>query len=94
MTQTVHAIDYIVSNPEIRGGRPCIRGTGLRVSDVAAQSIFHGQTPDDISVGFGVSLAAVYAALAYYYDHQDDIRDEWARDEAFFDDMKRRSQVG
>lgn len=94
MSLTVHAIETIVSDPAIRGGRPVIRGTGLRVSDVAAQAVFHGRPPDEIAAGFGVPLADVYAALSYYYDHQDEIRSEWARDEAFFDEMKRRSQSG
>lgn len=94
MTMTVHAIEIIVSDPAIRGGRPCIRGTGLRVPDIAAQSVFHGQTPDEIATGFEISLAAFYAALSYFYDHQDEIRGEWERDDAFFEEMKRKSQGG
>lgn len=73
---TVLSIDLITTNPSVRGGRPCIRGTGLRVSDVAVAHIFHQQTPDEIAAGFGVSLAGVYAALAYYFEHKSAIDEE------------------
>jgi uncharacterized protein (DUF433 family) len=67
--QTIHTIDMIVSDPTVRNGCPCLAGTGLRVTDVVIAHKFHDQTPDDIAMNFGVSLAAIYAALAYYYDN-------------------------
>jgi|SRR5712692_12013347 len=70
---TILSINLIASNPKVRGGRPCIAGTGLRVIDVAIASIYHLQSPDEIAAGFGVSLARVYAALAYYYEHKDEL---------------------
>jgi uncharacterized protein (DUF433 family) len=83
METVVHSINLIVSNPEVRGGRPCLAGTGVRVADVVMAQVFHRQTPDEIAVGYGVSLAAVHAALAYYYEHQaevdEDIRQQIAR---------------
>jgi uncharacterized protein (DUF433 family) len=74
--ETVLSIDLITSNPEVRGGRPCIAGTGLRVSDVVMASLFHDQTPDEMAAGFAVSLAGVYAALAYYYQHKAEIDED------------------
>lgn len=83
METVVHAINLIVSNPEVRGGRPCLAGTGVRVTDVVIAQVYHRQTPDEIAVGYGVTLAAVHAALAYYYEHQaevdEDIRQQIAR---------------
>jgi uncharacterized protein (DUF433 family) len=67
---TIHSIEMIVSDPAVRSGRPCLAGTGLRVTDVVIAHTFHDQSPDDIAVNYGVSLAAVYAALAYYYDNK------------------------
>lgn len=67
---TVLSINLIAANPKIRGGRPCIAGTGLRVTDIAIASIFHLQSVDEIASGYGISLAQVHAALAYYYGHQ------------------------
>ena len=74
--ETVLSINLITSNPKIRGGRPCIAGTGLRVTDIMMASIYQMQTPDEIAVGFGVSLAQVYAAFAYYYEHQAELDDD------------------
>lgn len=67
------SINLITTNPKVRGGRPCIAGTGLRVSDVVIAHLFHDQTPDEIAAGYAVSLSGVYAALAYYYEHKAEI---------------------
>ena len=80
--ETVLSINLITSDPAVRGGRPCIAGTGLRVTDIVIASVMQLQTPDQIAVGYGVALAAVYAGLAYYYEHKaeldDDIRQQLA----------------
>jgi uncharacterized protein (DUF433 family) len=73
---TVLSINLITSDPNVRGGRPCIAGTGLRVSDVAMAMLFHDQTPGEIAAAFAVSLAKVYAALAYYYEHKTEIDED------------------
>ncbi|MBL8162780.1 MAG: DUF433 domain-containing protein [Anaerolineae bacterium] len=70
---TVLSIDTIVSDPKIRGGRPIIAGTTLRVQDVAAHHIYRKYTPDELAEQLQISLAQVHAALAYFYDHQDEI---------------------
>jgi uncharacterized protein (DUF433 family) len=71
--ETTLSIDLITANPKVRGGRPCIAGTGLRVSDVVLAHLFHDQTPDEIAANYAVPLAGVYAALAYYYEHKAEI---------------------
>lgn len=72
----------ITIDPAVRGGRPCIDGTGLRVSDIVIAQPFHQQSPDEIAAGFGVPLADVAAALAYYAEHRSaidaDIREQIA----------------
>lgn len=79
---TVLSIDLIVSNPKVRSGRPVIAGTGICVSDIATVKIFHGQDADGIAQWFDLTLPQVYAALAYYYAHQEEIdADIKARDE-------------
>ncbi len=77
---TVESIDLITIDPDMRGGRPCIAGTGLRVIDITMATIFHDRTPGEIASDFEISLAEVYAALAYYYQHKaqldQDIREQ------------------
>jgi len=71
--QTVLTIDLIATDPTVRNGRPCIAGTGLRVTDIVMAHLFHGRTPDEIAADYAVALAQVYAALAYYYEHKEDL---------------------
>ncbi|MGQ9907336.1 MAG: DUF433 domain-containing protein [Candidatus Flexifilum sp.] len=70
---TVLSINTIVSDPRIRDGRPIIAGTTLMVQDVAAHHRYRHYTPDELAEQLQISLAQVYAALAYYYEHQDEI---------------------
>ncbi len=73
MVPTVLSIDFIVSDPKVRKGRPYIAGTGIRVMDIAVAMLFHDQTPGEIADAYDLSLAQVHAALAYYYTHKDEI---------------------
>jgi uncharacterized protein (DUF433 family) len=71
------SIDEIVSDPKVRSGRPVIRGTGICVSDIVAWHLYGDKlTPDQIATDFRLSLGQVYAALTYYYLHQNEIDEE------------------
>ena len=74
--ETVQSINLIATNPKVRSGRPCIVGTGLRVTDVVMATIFHHRTPGEIASDYEVTLAQVHAALAYYYQHKTDIDED------------------
>ena len=76
MAVEVLALPEIISDPKLRGGRPVIAGTGLRVSDVAALYTFHDYSVAEIAATHDLSLAQVHAALAYYFDHQAEIDQE------------------
>ena len=57
----------ISRRPEIRGGRPCIAGTGVSVRRIA-QWHNMGLLPEEIARKFGhLTLAQVHGALAYYH---------------------------
>ena len=71
--ETMLSINLIVSNPDVRGGRPTIAGTGVTVADVAIAKIFHGQDADSIAQWYDLTLPQVYAALAHYYAHKEEI---------------------
>ncbi len=63
----------IARRPEIRGGRPCIAGTGISVRRIA-QWHNMGLIPEEIARKLGhLSLAQVHAALAYYHANQEEI---------------------
>ncbi len=70
---TVLSINLITTNPKVRGGRPCIAGTGLRVTDIVMAHLFHNRTPSELASDYDISMAQVHAALAYYYEHKDEL---------------------
>ena len=82
---TIESINLIYRDPDIRGGRPCIVGTDLRVLDIVISKIFSERTPDELAQDYDLSMAEVYAALAYYFCNKDeidsDIRDDFKRSE-------------
>jgi uncharacterized protein (DUF433 family) len=64
---------YIDTSPDVRGGRPRIADTRLTVADVVVMYLRLGQSLEEIAGKYDLPLAAVYAAMAYYYDHQAEI---------------------
>ena len=85
---TVLSIDTIVSNANVRGGRPIIAGTTLRVQDVAAHHIHRHYTPEELAYQLQISLAQVHAALAYYYAHQEEIDRQIEEDDRLIQEAK------
>lgn len=60
----------------MRSGRPYVIGTTVTVADVVMTKLYHGQDADGIADWYGLTLAQVYAALAYYYDHKSAIDEQ------------------
>jgi uncharacterized protein (DUF433 family) len=79
----------IVSTPGTCGGRPRIDGHRITVEDVAIWHERLGMSPDEIVSAYpSITLSDVHAALAYYYEHREQI-DAAIRDgEAFASQMK------
>ena len=74
--------DYIEATPGTRGGKPRISGTRITVADVVLMHRRLGRALEEIAGTYDLSLAAVYAAMAYYYDHKDDIDQSLDEEEA------------
>lgn len=64
---------YIEVTPGIRGGKPRIAQTRITVADIVLLHRRLGRALEEIAGTYDLSLAAVYAAMAYYYDHKDEI---------------------
>src|SRR5207248_3365565 len=62
----------ITSTPGVRGGRPCVAGTGVSVMRIAGW-YKQGWIPEDIARRLGLTLAQVHAALAYYHANQEEV---------------------
>lgn len=68
MTVTLF-IEHIVSDPDTRGGRPRINGTGITVHDIAGD-YNRGMDVTQMVEAFDLTPGQVHAALSYYFDHK------------------------
>jgi uncharacterized protein (DUF433 family) len=79
---------HIMINPNICHGRPHIAGHRIRVQDVVIWHERLGLSVDEICADYDLSLAEVYAALAYYFDYKEAIDRDIEADEAYFEAFK------
>lgn len=80
---------HITSDPAVLEGRPCISGTQIRVTDVAA-ALDGGKSALELPEYFRgtphpLSMGEIYAALAYYSDNQTDLARVQAADQVVTD---------
>ena len=72
----------ITRTPDIRGGQPRITGTGVSVRRIVVWYQL-GLRPEEIAERIGhLTLAQIYAALAYYHLNRDEIEADLALDNA------------
>ncbi len=83
--------DHIEVTPDTAGGKPRIRGRRITVQDIAIWHERLGKSADEIAAEYDVTLADVYAALAYYFDHREEIDARMTEDRAFADALRTRT---
>ena len=66
-------LSRITSDPEICGGRPCIKGTRMRVADIV-EAIAHGATQEELLADFDYLTADDIAAALLYASRATDHR--------------------
>jgi uncharacterized protein (DUF433 family) len=87
---------HIECTPDVLGGRPRIAGRRIAVSDIVVLHESLGRSVAEISAEFDLTSADVHAALAYYFDHREEM-DRAISDAAdFVKDLRRRfpSKIG
>jgi len=83
-------MSHIEITPGVCGGKPRLAGTRIRVQDVVIWHERMSLSADEIASKHPqVSLAAIYAALAYYHDHRAEIDDDMRRGEALVEELRR-----
>jgi uncharacterized protein (DUF433 family) len=74
---------HITRDPEVRAGKACIEGTRIAVVDIV---LLHkrGYRPEEMLDYYmrPLTLAQVHSALAYYYDHREEV-------EVYFEESRR-----
>src|SRR5437763_1921348 len=82
--------------PHIRlddSGVAWIEGTAAKVIEVVRIKQGNGLSPDEVQAELPhLSLSQVYAALAYYYDHQEELNTEIARRDQWVDEMRLQAE--
>jgi uncharacterized protein (DUF433 family) len=64
----------IVSTPDTCGGKPRVDGHRITVKHIVLAHQRGGMSPDEIVSAYPtLTLGAVHAALAYYFDHRESI---------------------
>ncbi len=72
------------------GPKPRIAGHRIRVQDVVIWHEKLGMSPDEIVHHYPtITLADVHAALAYYWDHRDEIERAIAEEHALVEEFRR-----
>ena len=79
----MEARPHIEITPGTCSGRPRVAGTRIRVANIVLWTE-QGQSPEEIVTAYPqLSLADVHGALAFYFDHRDEMNKLIAEDEAF-----------
>jgi uncharacterized protein (DUF433 family) len=82
---------HIEVTPGVAGGKPRIAGHRITVQNVVIWHERMGLSADEIATEYGLSLADVYAALAYYYDHREEIEQASRSDEKLIAELRNRT---
>lgn len=64
----------IVSTDDVLGGAPRVEGRRIGVHHVASRVVDAGESPEQVAADFDIDMADVHRALAYYYDHPDEMQ--------------------
>ena len=81
----------IARDDDVLSGEPRIDETRVGVRHVAARVIDSGQSPAYVADQLDLSLAEVYEALSYYYDHVEEMRDLERENEDAFERVRESS---
>ena len=82
---------YISIDPRIAGGQPVIRGTRMKVIDIAIKYEFMGLSADRIVDEYPhLKLEHIHDALSYYYENKDAFDKKYREDQSFLTQLKKK----
>lgn len=81
--------DRITKAAGICGGKACIAGHRVRVMDIVLRHEDLGLSADEILAIYpDLALSDVHAALTYYFDNVDEIRNDIRRNEEIAEELR------
>src|SRR3990172_5193925 len=75
----------------IVGGKPRISGHRITVQNIVIWHEMLGRSADEIAADYDLTLADVYAALAYYHDNRRQIDKSIHEQEAFIEALRQKT---
>ena len=75
----------------IAGGKPRIAGHRITVQNIVLWHELLGRSADEIANEYDLTLADIYAALAYYYDHRAEIDKSIEGSESFVGALRQKT---
>lgn len=82
---------HIEITPDSAGGRPRIAGHRITVQNIAIWHEWMGRAVDEIATDYELSISDVYAALAYYHDHREEIDKSIKEDDEFVEALRKQT---
>lgn len=83
--------EHITKTAGVCGGKARIDGHRIRVMDIALLHEYSGMTADEIVQYYPtLTLSDVHAALAYYFDHIEEIQEEIRREQVFVENFRQQ----
>jgi uncharacterized protein (DUF433 family) len=80
---------HIEITPGVAGGKPRIAGCRITVQNIVIWHEQMGHSVDAIAEEYDLTLADVYAALAYYHDHRSAVDESIRSDAELVEELRR-----
>lgn len=81
---------HIEITPGVAGGKPRVTGHRITVQNIVVWHEHLGKSVDEISAEHNLTLAQVYAALSYYFDHRAEVDQSIKADDVFVEALRRQ----
>ena len=82
---------HIEITPGVCSGRPRIAGRRITVAQIVVWHDRMGMSADEIATEYNLQLGDVYAALAFYFDHRDEIDQSMRESEEWIQELRRNT---
>ena len=82
---------HIEITPGVCAGKPRIAGHRITVANVVIWHERLGKSADEIATEYDLTLADVYAALAYYFDHRAEIDESISESKALIASLQKEN---
>ena len=80
--------ERIVQTPDVCGGKPRIDGHRITVQNIAIWHDRLGWSADEIANEYDLDVADIYAALAYYFAHREEIDRSIQESRTFVEELR------